>query len=211
MSNTLTNVKDIKVAQKALTPFTANLMPVTSFSTNFGPQPSDKGDTVRVPLIGAPSGSSDFAGDYTSNSDSTVTTMPVTLNRHKFKTVHVTAREASETAMELLDTLVATAAPQRAQDVLLDIMTVITLANFGTPGIAALAATSFDYKKVLGLREACGAVKMPASPRSLVLDAGYVNATSDKAGSLLTFKAPSTSTTVTAASASNQAVVNCVP
>jgi len=63
MSNTLTNVKDIKVAQKALTPFTANLMPVTSFSTNFGPQPSDKGDTVRVPLIGAPSGSSDFAGD----------------------------------------------------------------------------------------------------------------------------------------------------
>ena len=30
-------------------------MPVTSFSTNFGPQPADKGDTVRVPLVGAPS------------------------------------------------------------------------------------------------------------------------------------------------------------
>ena len=173
MSNTLTNVKDIKVAQKALTPFTANLMPVTSFSTNFGPQASDRGDTVRVPLIGAPSGSSDFAGDYTANADSTVTTMPVTLNRHKFKTVHVTAREASETAMDLLDTLVATASQQLAQDVLLDIMSVITLANFGAPGIAALAATSFDYKKVLGLRETCGGAKMPASPRSLVLDAGY--------------------------------------
>ena len=97
----------------------------------------------------------------------------MTLNRDKFKTVHVTAREASETAMDLLDTLVATAAQQLAQDVLLDIMSVITLANFGTPGIPALAATAFDYKKVLGLREACGAVKMPASPRSLVLDAGY--------------------------------------
>jgi len=180
MSNTLTNVKDIKVAQKALTPFTANLMPVTSFSTNFGPQASDKGDTVRVPLIGAPSGSSDFAGDYTANADSTVTTIPVTLNRHKFKTVHVTAREASETAMDLLDTLVATASQQLAQDVLLDIMSVITLANFGAPGIAALAATAFDYKKVLGLRETCGAVKMPASPRSLVLDAGhYTNLLAD--------------------------------
>jgi hypothetical protein len=172
MSNTLTNVKDIKVAQKALMPFTANLMPVTSFSTNFGPQQADKGDTVRVPLIGAPSGSSDFAGDYTANSDSTVTTIPVTLNRHKFKTVHVTAREASETAMDLLDTLVATAAQQLAQDVLLDIMTVITLANFGVP-IPAVAATNFDYKKVLNIREACGTAKMPASPRSLVLDAGY--------------------------------------
>ena len=39
----------------------------------------------------------------------------------------------------------------------------------------------------------------------------YVNATSDKAASLLTFKAPAASTTVTAVSASNQAVVNCVP
>jgi hypothetical protein len=172
MANTLTNVKDIKVAQKALMPFTANLMPVTSFSTNFGPQQADKGDTVRVPLIGAPSGSSDFAGDYTANSDSTVTTIPVTLNRHKFKTVHVTAREASETAMDLLDTLVGTAAQQLAQDVLLDIMTVITLANFGVP-IPAVAATNFDYKKVLNIREACGNAKMPASPRSLVLDAGY--------------------------------------
>jgi hypothetical protein len=173
MSNTLTNVKDIKVAQRALMPFTANLLPVTAFSTNFGPQQADKGDTVRVPLVGAPSGSSDFAGDYTANADSTVTTIPVTLNRHKFKTVHVTAREASETAMDVLDTLVETAAQQLAQDVLLDVMSVITLANFGGPGIPVLAATNFDYKKVLNLREACGAVKMPASPRGLVLDSGY--------------------------------------
>ena len=39
----------------------------------------------------------------------------------------------------------------------------------------------------------------------------YVNATSDKAGSLLTFKGATASTTITATSASNQAVVNCVP
>lgn len=173
MGNTLTNLKDIKVAQRALMPFMANLLPVTAFSTNFGPQQADKGDTVRVPLVGAPSGSSDFSGDYTSNADSTVTTVPVTLNRHKFKTVHITARENSETAMDLLDTLVETAAQQLAQDVLLDVMTTITQANFGTPGIPALAASNFDYKKVLNLRETCGTVKMPASPRSLVLDAGY--------------------------------------
>jgi hypothetical protein len=179
MPNTLTNLKDIKVAQRALMPFMANLMPVSSFSTNFGPQQADKGDTVRVPLVGAPTGSSDFAGDYTANADSTVTTIPVTLNRHKFKTVHVTAREASDTAMDVLDTLVETAAQQLAQDVLLDIMSVITLANFGAP-LAAVAATNFDYKKVLNIREECGKVKMPASPRSLVLDAGhYTNLLAD--------------------------------
>jgi len=173
MSNTLTNVKDIKVAQRALMPFMSNLLPVTAFSTDFSPQPADKLDTVRVPLVGAPSTSSDFAGDYSANADSTVTVVPVTLNRHKYKTVHVTARESAETSLNALEALVEAAAQQLAQDVLVDIFSCITLANFGAPGIAALAATAFDYKKVLSLREACGNAKMPPNPRSLVLDAGY--------------------------------------
>ena len=173
MSNTLTNVKDIKVAQRALMPFMSNLLPVTAFSTDFSPLPAEKLDTVRVPLVGAPSVSSDFAGDYSANADSTVTVVPVTLNRHKYKTVHVTARESAETSLNALETLVEAAAQQLAQDVLVDIFSCITLANFGAPGIAALAATAFDYKKVLSLREACGNAKMPPNPRSLVLDAGY--------------------------------------
>ena len=53
-------------------------------------------------------------------------------------------------------------------------------------------------------------VVVPAGGRDRVR-VQYVNATSDKAASLLTFKAPTTSTTVTAISASAQAVVNCVP
>ena len=173
MSNTLTNVKDIKVAQRALMPFMSNLLPVTAFSTDFSPQPADKLDTVRVPLVGAPSTSSDFAGDYSANADSTVTVVPVTLNRHKYKTVHVTARESAETSLNALEALVEAAAQQLAQDVLVDIFSCITLANFGASGIAALAATAFDYKKVLSLRDACGIAKMPPNPRSLILDSGY--------------------------------------
>ena len=173
MSNTLTNVKDIKVAQRALMPFMSNLLPVTAFSTDFSPQPADKLDTVRVPLVGAPSTSSDFAGDYSANADSTVTVVPVTLNRHKYKTVHVTARESAETSLNALEALVEAAAQQLAQVVLVDIFSCITLANFGAPGIAALAATAFDYKKVLEIRQKCGEAKMPPNPRSLVLDAGY--------------------------------------
>ena len=173
MSNTLTNVKDIKVAQRALMPFMSNLLPVTAFSTDFSPLPAEKLDTVRVPLVGAPSTSSDFAGDYSANADSTVTVVPVTLNRHKYKTVHVTARESAETSLNALEALVEAAAQQLAQDVLVDIFSCITAANFGGPGITALAATAFDYKKVLSLREACGIAKMPPNPRSLVLDSGY--------------------------------------
>ena len=176
MANTLTNVGDIAVAQKALLPFTAQLFPLKAFSTGFSPAAADKFDTVRVPVVGAKSTSVDFAGDYSTGADSTVSTVAVTLNKHKFNTVHVSAPENSATAFELLDALVASAAAQLAQDVLKDILTVVTAANFGTPGIPALAPTSFDYKKVLGLREACGTANLPATGRSLVLDSGYYTA-----------------------------------
>ena len=173
MANTLTNVNDIKVAQNALRPFTAALTPLRAFSTNFSPEPADKLDTVRVPVVGAPSQSSDFAGSYTAAADSTVSVIPVQLNRHKFKTVHVTAREAAETALNVLETLVSSAVKQLAQDVLQDIFSEITAANYGAPGIAALAASAFDYKKILGIREACSNAKMPVSDRALVLDGAY--------------------------------------
>ena len=173
MANTLTNVNDIKVAQNALQPFMAALTPLRAFSTNFSPEPADKLDTVRVPVVGAPSESSDFAGSYTANADSTVSVIPVQLNRHKFKTVHVTAREASETALNVLETLVSSAVKQLAQDVLQDIFSEITAANYATPAIPALAASAFDYKKVLAIREACSTAKMPVSDRALVLDGAY--------------------------------------
>jgi hypothetical protein len=174
MPNTLTDVKDIKVAQNALQPWMAGLLPLRAFSTNFSPEPADKLDTVRVPVVGAPSQSSDFAGNYTQNADSTVTVIPVQLNRHKFKTVHVTAREASETALNVLDTLVSSAVKQLAQDVLQDIFSAITQENYGDPALKApVAAGNFDYKKILAIRESCSNAKMPVTDRSLVLDGAF--------------------------------------
>ena len=173
MPNTLTNVKDIKVAQAALQPFMATLLPMRAFSTNFSPDPADKLDTVRVPVVGAPSAASDFAGSYTTGADGTIDVVPVQLNRHKFKTVHVTAREAAETALNVLETLVSSAVKQLAQDVLQDIFSEITAANYGAPVIAALAPAAFDYKKLLAIREACSAVKMPVTDRALILDGAY--------------------------------------
>lgn len=173
MPNTLTNVQDIKVAQRALQPFTAALLPMRAFSTNFSPDPADKLDTVRVPVVAPPAQSSDFAGSYTANPDSTISVIPVVLNRHKFKSVHVTAREAAATALNVLDTLVSAAVKQLAQDVLQDIFSAITAANYGAPVIPALAAADFDYRKLLAIREACSEVKMPVTDRSVVLDSAY--------------------------------------
>jgi hypothetical protein len=171
--NVLTNVGDIKVAQTALQPFLKTLLPVAAFSRNFSPNPADKGDMIRVPIVGAPSESSDFQGDYTANSGADIQTVPVVLNRHKYKTVHVTATEAADTALNVLETLVVSAAQQLAIDVVQDIFTAITAAAYGAPAIQPLAPSDFNYKAVLGVREACAQAKMPVSERSLILDSSY--------------------------------------
>ena len=176
MANTITDLKDVRISQNALLPWMETLLPLSAFSTNFSPDAADKLDTVKVPVIGAPSASSDYAGDYTANADSEASSVAVTLDRHKYKTVHLTAKEAATTSIPLLEKLVTTAAQQLAIDVMSDIFTSITAANFGTPSIPAIAAEDFGYKTIIKIREACAAAKMPQDSRALVLDNSYFSA-----------------------------------
>ena len=176
MANTITDLKDVRISQNALLPWMETLLPLSAFSTNFSPDAADKLDTVKVPVIGAPSASSDYAGDYTANADSEASSVAVTLDRHKYKTVHLTAKEAATTSIPLLEKLVTTAAQQLAIDVMSDIFTSITAANFGTPAIPAIAAEDFGYKTLIKIREACAAAKMPQDSRALVLDNSYFSA-----------------------------------
>lgn len=176
MANTITDLKDVRISQNALLPWMETLLPLSAFSTNFSPDAADKLDTVKVPVIGAPSASSDYAGDYTANADSEASSVAVTLDRHKYKTVHLTAKEAATTSILLLEKLVTTAAQQLAIDVMSDIFTSITAANFGTPAIPAISAEDFGYKTIIKIREACAAAKMPQDSRALVLDNSYFSA-----------------------------------
>lgn len=176
MANTITDLKDVRISQNALLPWMETLLPLSAFSTNFSPDAADKLDTVKVPVIGAPSASSDYAGDYTANADSEASSVAVTLDRHKYKTVHLTAKEAATTSIPLLEKLVTTAAQQLAIDVMSDIFTSITAANFGSPAIPAISAEDFGYKTIIKIREACAAAKMPQDSRALVLDNSYFSA-----------------------------------
>lgn len=76
MPNIITDLKDVRISQAALMPWMTALLPLSAFSTNFSPEAADKLDTVKVPVIGMPSASSDFAGDYTANADSQASSVP---------------------------------------------------------------------------------------------------------------------------------------
>lgn len=173
MPNILTDLKDIKIAQNALMPWMTTLLPLGAFSTNFSPAPADKSESIKVPIIGKPSASSDFEGDYTKDADSESSTVMVTLDRHKFKTVHMSAIEASTLPVPMLESWVSAAAQQLANDVLEDILSSVTAAEFGPAALADVSEDSFNYKSIVALRKACSKVKMPKSQRALILDSTH--------------------------------------
>jgi len=173
MPNILSDLKDIKIAQAALMPWMTTLLPLGAFSTNFSPDAADKSQSIKVPIVGKPSKSSDFKGDYTDDADSESSSIMVTLNRHKYKTVHMSAIEASTLPVPMLEKWVSAAAQQLANDVLTDILSCVTAANFGDAALDSVPEDAFNYKSIVSLRKACGKVSMPMSQRSLILDSTH--------------------------------------
>jgi len=174
MANTLTNLQDIRISQAFLEAFRAALQPLRAFSTDFSSEFLERGKTVNVPVVGnALPTSSDFEGSYSKNADRTVNTLAVTCDRHKVRSFHLTDKESAESSFIKLKRLAGSEAKQLAQDVLQDIFSVVTAANYGEAAIPAVAATDFDSTHVLGIRGACARAKMPTTERSLILDDAY--------------------------------------
>jgi hypothetical protein len=64
---------------------------------------------------------------------------------------------------------------QLAKAVFQDILSAVTLANFGAAAHTGVAA-NFDFADVIDIKQACDAADMPEAPRSLVLGSSYYNA-----------------------------------
>ena len=173
MANNLTQVQDIRIADKFLESFVAALTPLRAFSSDFSPEFTERGKTVNVPVIGAAAASYDFAGSYSQNADSDVQGIPVVLDRHKVQSLHLTDKEVSESSWVSIERLAISKARQLAQDVLTDLWSLITAVNYGAAAIDPVNAPDFGADTVLDLRKACATADMPVSDRALVLDSSY--------------------------------------
>jgi hypothetical protein len=176
MANNLTQVQDIRIADKFLEAFVAALTPLRAFSTDFSPEFTQRGKTVNVPVIGAANASYDFAGSYSANADSSVDGIPVALDRHKVQSLHLTDKEVSESSWVSLERLATSKARQLAQDVLTDIWSLVTAANYGAAAGDPVLAEDFTADTVLAIRKACAAANMPVTDRALILDSAYYSA-----------------------------------
>jgi len=168
MANTLTNLQNIRIADAFLKGFVARVMPITAFSTNFGPKPLEKGKTVTVPIVGAPGGSTQYAGTYKTNSTSAPGTQ-VTLDKHYFQAVELSDLEAIESEWPTIERLAINKGQKLAQDVITDVFSLITDGNYSTAGYIG-ATNTFDADAVLTLRGVCAKANMPLEERSLIVN-----------------------------------------
>ncbi len=177
MPNTIdSNLNGTLISQAALEAFTGSFAPMNAFTTDFDPAPASKSETIHVPYVPAASAATDFvaANGYT-RQDSTVQKKTITLNKHKFVSWYVTDVEAAKSPVLSLERFGAQKGYQLAKAVFQDVLSSVTLANFGAAAFTGVAGT-FDYADVVDIKAACDSADMPSQPRSLVLASGHYNA-----------------------------------
>ncbi len=150
MSNTI-NVSTDVFSQGSLDGFVSVMAPLNAFSTNFSPAPGQVGGTVSVPLYGSASTASNFNGDYTANSDSTINEVSVSLSTHYFKTVHVTDVQLQNQGADLYK-LGYYAGQSVAKSVFTGCMNIFNTGTYGVPVQTLGSAANFSTSGVLALR-----------------------------------------------------------
>jgi len=171
MANALTNLTNTLISDAVLEAFTAALTPLQAFSLNVSPDPSDRGDKVKVLWTPAQDAAADFAGTY-SVQDADAEGLDVTLDGHKFVSWGLTDKELVSRPQLELENFGRQKGFQLAKAVLLAIWADITNANYGAAGHTGIAA-NFDSDDVIDLGAACDAADWPEMGRSLVLASAY--------------------------------------
>ncbi len=173
MANTYTNINDAKVMSDCVGALKLGLTPLDVFSMSVGSDPSEKNETVTVPLVTAMSGATN-ATNYASG-DTTVVGKVVNLTTNFSRSWHITAKQASKNSTDIFEKAAVEATYSVAYLVQLSALNLITRASYGTSTEAIIASSSFDSDAVQDIRNTCvNTLKWRAnSSMSLVLDGAY--------------------------------------
>jgi len=171
MANTLTNLKHTILVDAALEAFTAAFAPIRAFAHNFSAEAAQKGDKVRVPFVSAQDAAINFTGTYTIQ-DADMEGLDITIDKHKFVSFGLTDTEISTMPQLNLERFGRQKGFQLAKAVYQDILSVVTLANYGAAGHTGTAA-NFDGDDVIDLSTTCDAADWPELERSLILSPAY--------------------------------------
>ena len=171
MANTLTNLTNTVLAQRTLESFTATLAPIMRLSNNFSDAAATRGDKIKVPFVSAQDAATNFSGTY-SMQDADAEGLDIALDKHKFVSWQLTDKELFDMPQLSLERFARQKGFQLAKAVFQDILSVVTLANYGAAGFTG-AASTFDADAAIDLSALCDEADFPENERALLLDASY--------------------------------------
>ena len=149
------------------------LMPLGLFSTVLRSVPLEGTDEIDIPYFPlATSASKNFDGSYKFDKGD-MESRKLKIDKRKYQSLTYTSEEKARQPYFDPITLGRMKCTKLAEDILLDILSVVTQANFGNPILTA-DADEFDGDSLIDLQTDLDLLEWPSSPRGLILKSTYI-------------------------------------
>jgi hypothetical protein len=165
---------------RPLRAFATRMLPLRLFSTVFSNVPLQGTDTVVVPYYPLQTAaSSDLTSSsvpaYVFGQASSTSQKTITVNKRKYQPLDYSSQEFRRQPYFNPERLLELNAEKLGVDILTDILSVVTVANFGA-AVKTCAAQSLTSDDVVDIRGSCNAAMWPDMGRSLIVDSTVDNA-----------------------------------
>ena len=170
-------LKRTAILKEAVKEFAKVIAPLRSFATVFENVPLQGTDTIKVPYYPLPTNANssyDFTQDtgYVFGQGTTTTAKEITVDRRAYQPLDFSSQEMSRQPQLRVGELVKLAAAQLAYNIMQDVLSCITAANFGAAALVRPAA-AIQSDDLADLAGTCSALNWPLSGRSLIMGTGY--------------------------------------
>lgn len=175
MANTIAAALKMDVVlDSALTAFKQILTPLALFSTAFYNVPLDGTDQVQVPYYPLETAASkDYAGSYVFDGTTELQAKPLSINKRKYQNLSFTSEELRRQPRLDPEKFGALKGAKLAEDVLVDIFSVVTNANFANVAFTG-AAADLDVDDLIDLEATLTTAKWPRTGRGIVIGPTYI-------------------------------------
>lgn len=162
------------ILDSALIAFKEILMPLAMFSTAFYDLPLQGTDTIQVPYYPLETAAShDFNGTYLFPDGTNTQSKPVVINKRKYQPLSFTSAELRRQPHFDPELLGMLKGRKLAEDILQDIMSLVTVANYGA-AVFTGAASALTVDDIIDLGAVVQGLKWPQTGRGMILGPTYV-------------------------------------
>lgn len=162
------------VLDSAMTAFKQTLMPLALIATAFYDEPLQGTNKIQVPYYPIETAASkDFNGSYVFDKGTDTQAKEVTVDKRKYQPLSYTSEELRRQPRFDPEKLGALKGAKLAEDVMADILSVVTNANYGA-AIFTGAAADYDVDDVIDHEATLTAAKWPKLGRGCIIGPTYI-------------------------------------